>query len=79
MPTKVKVVEEVNENGVLVKPKKIQGLATHACGCLARQAICIIHDDWRKVPKDDKDYIGIIVLSGLEFPEEPSSKSRSGS
>src|SRR5438132_13311087 len=57
MPTKVKVVEEVNENGVPVKPEKIQEPATHACGCLARQAIRIIHDDWSNVPKDDKDYI----------------------
>ena len=45
MPTKVQVVEEVNENGVPVKPEKIQGPATHACGCLARDAIRIIHDD----------------------------------
>ena len=56
IPIKVKVVEEVNENGVPVKPEKIQGPATHACGCLAREAVCIIHDDWRKVPKEDNDY-----------------------
>ena len=40
-----------------MKPEKIQGPATHACGCLARKVVRIIHDDWRKVPKDDKDYI----------------------
>src|SRR6266542_2004704 len=57
MPTKVRVVEEINRDGVLVKPDKIQGPATHACGCLARETVRIIHDDWRKVPKDDKDYI----------------------
>src|SRR6266540_712706 len=57
MPTKVRVVEEINRDGVPVKPDKIQGPATHACGCLAREAVRIIHDDWRKVPKDDKDYI----------------------
>src|SRR5438105_4076121 len=57
IPTKVKIVEEINEDGVPVKPDKIQGPATHACGCLAREAVRIIHDDWRKVPKDDKDYI----------------------
>src|SRR6266540_1995086 len=57
MPTKVQVVEEVNASGVPVRPAKIQGLATHACGCLTREAVRIIHDDWRKVPKEDKDYI----------------------
>ena len=57
MPTKVRVVEEINPAGVPVKPDKIQGPATHACGCLAREAVRIIHDDWRKVPKEDKDYI----------------------
>ena len=45
MPTKVRVVEEINLYGVPVKPDKIQGPATHACGCLAREAIHIIHDD----------------------------------
>src|SRR5438128_2230445 len=45
MPTKVRVVEEINRDGVPVKPNKIQGPATHACGCLAREAIRIIHDD----------------------------------
>ena len=57
MPTKVQVVEEVNTSGVPVRPAKIQGPATHACGCLTREAVRIIHDDWRKVPKEDKDYI----------------------
>src|SRR5438128_89012 len=57
MLTKVRVVEEINRYGVPVKPDKIQGPATHDCGCLAREAVRIIHDDWRKVPKDDKDYI----------------------
>jgi len=57
MPTKVQVVEEVNASGVPVRPAKIQGPATHACGCLTREAVRIIHDDWRKVPKEDKDYI----------------------
>src|SRR6266508_4176272 len=57
MPTKVHVVEEVNASGVPVKPAKIQEPATHACGCLTREAIRIIHDDWCKVPKADKDYI----------------------
>ena len=79
MPIKVQVVEEVNENGVPVKPEKIQGPATHACGCLAREAVRIIHDGWHKVPKEDKHYIWIIGLSGLEFPEEPSPMCRSGS
>ena len=55
--TKVRVVEDINRYGVPVKPDKIQGPATHACGCLAREAVRIIHDDWRKVPKEDKDYI----------------------
>ena len=45
MPTKVRVVGEINRDGVPVKPDKIQGPATHACGCLAREAVCIIHDD----------------------------------
>ena len=40
-----------------MKPDKIQGPATHACGCFAREVVRIIHDDWRKVPKEDKDYI----------------------
>ena len=57
MPTKVRVVEEINPAGVPVKPDKIQGPATHACGCLAREAVRIIHDDWLKVLKEDKDYI----------------------
>src|SRR5436190_24274089 len=57
IPTKVRVVEEINRDGVLVKPDKIQGPATHACGCLAREAIRIIHDDWCKVPREKKDYI----------------------
>ena len=57
IPTKVRVVEEINRDGVPVKPDKIQGPATHACGCLAREAVRIIHDDWRKVTKEDKDYI----------------------
>src|SRR5438105_10230923 len=76
MPTKVHVVEEVNENGVLVKPEKIQGPATHACGCLARQAVRIIHDDWRKVPKDDKDYIWDNWIKWFRVPRgtEPEVK-----
>src|SRR6266542_2740004 len=50
MPTKVQEVEEVNASGVPVRPAKIQGPATHACGCLTREAVRIIYDDWRKVP-----------------------------
>ena len=57
MPTRVHVVEEVNENGVLIKPVTVQGLAKNACGCLARETVRIIHDDWRKVPSENKDYI----------------------
>src|SRR6266511_5565832 len=68
IPTKVKVVEEVNANGVPVKPEKIQGPATHACGCLTREAICIIHDDWRKVPKEDKDYIWENLIKWFRVP-----------
>ena len=45
IPTKVHVVDEVNENGVPVKPEKIQRSAIHACGCLAREVVHIIHDD----------------------------------
>src|SRR5438105_12276059 len=76
MPTKVQVVKEVNENGVPVKPEKIQGPATHACGCLARDVIRIIHDDWRKVPKEDKDYIWDNWIKWFRVPRgtEPEVK-----
>ena len=57
MPTGLHVVEEVNANGVPVQPESVYRKAKTACGCLARQAIRIIHDDWRKVPEDDKNYI----------------------
>ena len=53
MPTGLHVVEEVNANGVPVQPEAVYRKAKTACGCLARQAIRIIHDDWRKVPEDD--------------------------
>ena len=57
IPTGLHVVEEVNANGVPVQPEAVYRKAKTACGCLARQAIRIIHDDWRKVPEDDKNYI----------------------
>src|SRR5438105_2358504 len=57
MPTGLHVVEEVNANGVPVQPESVYRKAKTACGCLARQAVRIIHDDWRKVPEDDKNYI----------------------
>src|SRR5438128_1934994 len=57
MPTGLHVVEAVNANGVPVQPESIYRKAKSACGCLARQAVRIIHDDWRKVLKDDKNYI----------------------
>ena len=50
-------MEEVNANGVSVQPELVYRKAKTACGCLARQAVRIIHDDWRKVPREDKDYI----------------------
>src|SRR6266508_6210510 len=68
MPTKVQVVEEVNASGVPVRPAKIQGPATHACGCLTREAVRIILDDWRKVPKANKDYIWENWIKWLDFP-----------
>ena len=76
MPTKVHVVEEVNASGVQVKPAKIQGPATHACGCLAKQAVRIIHDDWRKVPKTDKDTIWDNWIKTFRVPRgtEPKVK-----
>ena len=57
MPTGLHVVEEVNANGVPVQPEAVYHKAKTTCGCLAMQAIRIIHDDWRKVPEDDKNYI----------------------
>src|SRR6266540_2915306 len=57
MPTRLHVVEEVNANGVPVQPEVVYRKAKTACGCLARQAIRIIHDDWCKMPEDDKNYI----------------------
>src|SRR6266540_1878598 len=57
MPTGLHVVEEINANGVPVQPEAVQRKAKTACGCLARQAIRIIHDDWRKVLEEDKNYI----------------------
>src|SRR5207244_1189985 len=76
MPIKVQVVEEVNANGVPVKPEKIQEPATHACGCLTREAVRIIHDDWRKVPKEDKDYIWENWIKWFRVPRgtEPDVK-----
>src|SRR6266508_3066645 len=68
MPTKVRVVEEINRDGVLVKPDKIQGPITHACGCLAREAVRIIHDNWRKVPREDKDYIAQQWIKWFRVP-----------
>src|SRR5438105_11032580 len=57
MSTGLHVVEEVNANGVPVQPEAVYRKAKTTCGCLARQAIRINHDDWRKVPEDDKNYI----------------------
>ena len=76
MPTKVRVVEEINRGRVPVKPDKIQGPATHACGFLARDAVRIIHDDWRKVPKEDKDYIWENWIKWFRVPRgtEPEVK-----
>src|SRR5437773_7452626 len=68
MPTKVEVVEEVNANGVPVKPEKIHGPATHACGCLTREAVRISYDDWRKVPKEDKDYNWVNWIKCIRVP-----------
>src|SRR6266540_6532137 len=38
-------------------PKKVTAKAKYACGCLAKGNVRIIYDDWRKVPKPDKDFI----------------------
>ena len=67
MPTKVQVVEEVNANGVPVKPEKIQGPATHACGCLTRDEVSFVMIGVR-CQKRTRITFGRIGLSGSEFP-----------
>ena len=79
MPTELYVVQTVGDNGEPLLPIEVNAKAKHACGCLAKGNVRIIHDDWRKVPKIDKDFIWDIWINIFRVPRGTEPKSRRGS
>ena len=57
MLTSIYVVTSVGDNGEPLLSEAVNAKAKHAYGCLVRGNIRIIHDDWRKVPKVNKEFV----------------------
>jgi hypothetical protein len=53
----VHVITELGPSGEPLQPTEVIGKYSNQCGCLVKDRVSILYDDWREVPKGDKEWV----------------------